>query len=296
MRNRPSEPLIYIAGPLSGERNVDGGFEEEVRMDHVRTAIEWGDKVRAMGAAVFVPHLSHLGQILDEGKYYHTWEYWLGMDEQVILRCDMLVRIPGLSAGADREVTFCHKNDIPVTNSLEEADTWIKKWHGDVGGHQWNFQEWLDELNEDDRDVETFCRSFAAFVDACGKQSENKGFWECHKNMARQALREAGFQQQDIETAVEALHRADVVGDPAIMLALMAGEVHEAIEALRKKPANWNGKDGVWEEVSDVFIRLCDFVRRYCERHEMTPYRFAQEIHAKFQVNSKRPATHNKRY
>lgn len=82
---------------------------------NVRAAILAGDEVWKAGFTPFVPHLSHLWHTVSP----HPYDDWLALDMEWLAVCDILVRLPGESAGADEEVEYARERGIPVM-SLEE--------------------------------------------------------------------------------------------------------------------------------------------------------------------------------
>jgi hypothetical protein len=42
------------------------------------------------------------------------WETWLTMDCEIVSRCDLVCRLPGISVGAERECEFARSRGIPV--------------------------------------------------------------------------------------------------------------------------------------------------------------------------------------
>ena len=104
---------IYVAGPYS-KGNI---------IDNVGIAIKYTSELVDMGYAPFCPHLSHFVDLYDK----KTWENWMKIDLEFLSRCDVLIRIPGESPGADIEVAEAVKAGIPVLNNLEEAEEFIKQ-------------------------------------------------------------------------------------------------------------------------------------------------------------------------
>lgn len=101
-------PRIYVAGPISkGDINAN-----------VQNGINVGKELLEAGYAPFIPHLSHL---VDSGALVGTdaYEKWLELDLSFIQVCDALLRLPGESAGADREVAFAQSVGVPVYDNLE---------------------------------------------------------------------------------------------------------------------------------------------------------------------------------
>lgn len=73
------------------------------------------------------------------------------------------------------------------------------------------------------------------------------------------------------------------------MLMLIVSELGEALEAHRK--GNWFGKDGVTEELADVFIRLGDLCEGVPELNNIE-----NAIKTKMEFNKTRPKKHGKAY
>lgn len=97
---------IYIAGPLSqGHRK--GNREEAIRIASI---------LADEGYFPFVPHLSDAW----EEQHPRGYEDWMAYDFAWIRRCDAVLRIPGYSPGAEREVEKAKMLGLPVFNSLSE--------------------------------------------------------------------------------------------------------------------------------------------------------------------------------
>jgi hypothetical protein len=165
------------------------------------------------------------------------------------------------------------------------------------------------------------CQTLTELIEQCGETAKDHGFWSAHvdtalKTMGLEPLAYQSFlakfvfgnaskAQEDIVAsltkpqlgqlqAIWAFQKTELLGDPAIFLALIGTETAEAIEAARN--GNWTKPSGVWEELADVAIRLFDFVARYSPNHEMTPEKFVQLIQGKMAVNEARPPKHGKNY
>lgn len=98
---------VYVAGPYSNGDPVV----------NVREACAAGDILYAHGFIPIVPHMSMLWHMFSPKPYDH----WLEYDLYLLHRCDALVRLPGLSAGADREVEYARARGIPVFTSLAKV-------------------------------------------------------------------------------------------------------------------------------------------------------------------------------
>ena len=91
---------IYVAGPYTkGDVAVN-----------VRVAIEAADQLADAGHYPFVPHLTHFWHLVSPRPY----EFWCDLDNQFLPFCHAVLRIPGESAGADKEVALAESLGIPV--------------------------------------------------------------------------------------------------------------------------------------------------------------------------------------
>lgn len=91
---------IYVAGPYTAGDPVE----------NTHRAIIVGDELSAMGWAVYVPHTSLLWHLIRP----HEVAFWYEHDIAWLLKCDALVRLPGVSTGADREVETARANGLLV--------------------------------------------------------------------------------------------------------------------------------------------------------------------------------------
>jgi len=98
--------IVYIAGPYT---------KGDVAMN-VREAIMYAKKLLENGFIPFVPHLSHFWDMI----FPKDHDEWLEYDLQILSRCDIVLRIPGKSSGAKREIKEAKKLGIPVYDDLQE--------------------------------------------------------------------------------------------------------------------------------------------------------------------------------
>ena len=89
---------VYVAAPYSGDVTLN-----------VSRACVAADRVWARGGVPFVPHLSHLWDLVSRRPYEEWLEWCLAWVE----RCDLLVRLEGKSPGATREVERAAELGIP---------------------------------------------------------------------------------------------------------------------------------------------------------------------------------------
>lgn len=87
---------------------------------NVRKQIAIADELIDLNFAPYVPLLCHFQHLVLPRQY----DDWLKLDLYWILKCDILLRLPGVSSGADTEVYFARENNIPVCFSVEELLEW----------------------------------------------------------------------------------------------------------------------------------------------------------------------------
>ena len=99
---------IYIASPYTrGDVAVNVKFQMDI-----------ADELIYLGYAPFVPLYSHFQHMVHPRPY----EQWVGLDLEWVESCDCLLRLGGVSLGADQEVWFAEKHDIPVFYSITELE------------------------------------------------------------------------------------------------------------------------------------------------------------------------------
>lgn len=116
-----SKAWVYVAGPYTKP-------DPAVNTRRACLVANW---LADRGWMPIVPHLSHLWHLCTPKPYPE----WLAYDLELIARCDMLLRIPGESSGADGEVEFAKARGIRVFHGLdrflgpdESAPAWESFW------------------------------------------------------------------------------------------------------------------------------------------------------------------------
>ena len=97
---------IYIAGPYT---------QGDVAMN-VRNAYETANRLADLGFAPFVPHATHFWHML----FPRPYAFWLELDNQFLPCCAGLLRLPGPSSGADKEVHLAQTLGIPVFMEIDK--------------------------------------------------------------------------------------------------------------------------------------------------------------------------------
>ena len=108
---------VYIAGPYT---------KGDVALN-VRKAYEAANQLADLGFAPFVPHATHFWHMI----FPRPYEFWLELDKEFLPFCDALLRLPGPSNGADGEVEFARKLNIPVFTGIDQL---AKHFQGGVRG------------------------------------------------------------------------------------------------------------------------------------------------------------------
>jgi len=97
---------VYISGPYT-RGNVN---------QNVRNAIAVGDYLTSFNFVPYIPHLSYLWDIVKP----HSYDFWLNYDFEWVVVCDVLLRLPGESNGAEKEIVVATQNSIPVLLSMAD--------------------------------------------------------------------------------------------------------------------------------------------------------------------------------
>lgn len=101
---------VYVAGRMTNGKG--DGYD----VISIRTAILVHNSLVEKGFAPFCPQLTLFAEVIQPVEY----EKWLGMDFEWVQVCDVLLRLPGESKGADQEVEYAKSRGIPVVYSVEE--------------------------------------------------------------------------------------------------------------------------------------------------------------------------------
>jgi hypothetical protein len=97
---------IYVAGPYTkGDVAVN-----------TRNAFEAASRLADLGFAPFVPHATHFWHML----FPRPYEFWLELDKEFLGCCSGVLRLPGESSGADKELELANELGIPVFTSIED--------------------------------------------------------------------------------------------------------------------------------------------------------------------------------
>jgi hypothetical protein len=102
----PKPRYIYIAGPYSSGDTVL----------NVRNAVLAAEELIKLELIPYIPHLTMFWHIITP----HDYEFWLNYDLNWLDKCDGLLRLPGASSGADKEVEHAQNIRIPIYYFIEE--------------------------------------------------------------------------------------------------------------------------------------------------------------------------------
>ncbi len=99
-------PWVYVAAPYTKGDVVE----------NVRAAVLAGQALWERGYFPYIPHLTHFQHMICPQPY----EHWLEFDLYPLLKCDILLRLPGESSGADKEVAVADEHLIEVVYGIDE--------------------------------------------------------------------------------------------------------------------------------------------------------------------------------
>lgn len=103
---------VYIASPYTkGDNFVN-----------TRAQIDVADAIMNMGHDVFWP----LCFAFQHFVHPRSWQDWLDADLGWVEVCDVVLRLPGESSGADAEVDHARKHNIPVVHSIEALERCLR--------------------------------------------------------------------------------------------------------------------------------------------------------------------------
>jgi len=97
---------VYVAGPYT---NGDVAV-------NVRNAYLAASRLADLGFAPFVPHATHFWHML----FPRPYEFWLDLDQHFLPLCEAVLRLPGQSNGADKEVQIAKELEIPVFTEIDD--------------------------------------------------------------------------------------------------------------------------------------------------------------------------------
>lgn len=104
---------VYVAGPYT---------QGDVAVN-VRNAYQAANRLADLGFAPFVPHATHFWHML----FPRPYGFWLELDNQFLPLCEAVLRLPGPSSGADKEVRLAETLNIPV---FTDVDDLVKHFEG----------------------------------------------------------------------------------------------------------------------------------------------------------------------
>jgi len=122
---------IYIAGPYT---TGDTG-------KNISVAMQAWHELADLGYSPFCPHLCHYLHIHHQRPY----KEWMQYDEEWLMTCDALLRLPGESPGARKEAALASAMGIPVFHSIADL---------------------LDEDTSDDEESPSIEEKFSRLIEA----------------------------------------------------------------------------------------------------------------------------------
>lgn len=112
--NKYSGVMVYVASPYTkGDNFVN-----------VQRQIEVGNKLIDFG---IIPYLPLVGSAYLHAQKERHFSEWLGMDFNIIMKCDAILRLSGESSGADMEERFANTIKKPVFYTVEAVVKYFVK-------------------------------------------------------------------------------------------------------------------------------------------------------------------------
>lgn len=102
--------MVYVAGPYTNPDPVANTHKAIEEADWLLDNCYEGSVIPV------VPHLSLMWHLLTPRDV----DFWYSYDLEILKRCDVLLRIPGESTGADKEVEFAKAHDIGVWRDTDQ--------------------------------------------------------------------------------------------------------------------------------------------------------------------------------
>lgn len=101
---------VYVGGPIT-----KGDY-----LVNVRSAVDAAEALREADCFPYVPHLTAFWHFAHPRHY----EDWMAQDFEWLSLCHAMLRIPGESAGADREEAYAIERGIPVFKHILDLLMW----------------------------------------------------------------------------------------------------------------------------------------------------------------------------
>lgn len=109
--------VVYLAAPYTSNP-----------VPNTHAVIKIAERLQSTGlVTAYVPHLNLLWDIVIP----HSADEWLEYDLCFLRRSDALLRIPGISPGADGEEAFAKDHDIPVFYTEDGLLSWASDQYGE---------------------------------------------------------------------------------------------------------------------------------------------------------------------
>lgn len=107
---------VYVSGPLT----------TGMLTANVRRAADAANELLDAGYAVYLPHTNVLWEMIAPpiDDFEKGYEKWLGHDFEWVGACDVTLRLPGPSHGADREVELAKRLGQSVYLSVADVKLW----------------------------------------------------------------------------------------------------------------------------------------------------------------------------
>ena len=102
---------------------ISGPYTKGDVAQNVKVAMDMSNELMNRGFAPYCPHLTHFLHM----NHWQPYEKWLALDCEYLVLCDGVIRLPGESVGADKEVILAENKKIPVFHAIDEVELYFQK-------------------------------------------------------------------------------------------------------------------------------------------------------------------------
>ena len=109
---------IYVAHPI--------GANDEHRSRKIAAALEATRALLVAGFAPWTPGMFAASFGNSAADWLLSYEQWCALDMEFLEVCHAVLRLPGESPGAEREVSRARALGLPVFHTVEEVIAWVE--------------------------------------------------------------------------------------------------------------------------------------------------------------------------
>jgi hypothetical protein len=114
---------VYVAGPIRGKNPTPANMTR-----NVNKAMDVWARLTEAGILAYVPHTDYF-MARRNPQTFEGWETqdFMDIDFPWLRTCNIFLRLPGESHGADVEQAEAERIGMPILYSVEEVVEWVKE-------------------------------------------------------------------------------------------------------------------------------------------------------------------------